>query len=65
MLTMAEQKRDDISVKLDRQVAQLAKAAAALDDMNLAEWLSAVVRPIAEKRLAKPTTKKKEVDDGR
>ncbi len=55
--------RDDVSVKMDREVVQLAKAAAALDNQTLAEWLSETIRPIACKRLGRPVVRKPKDDD--
>jgi hypothetical protein len=41
-----------ISVKMDPDIARLCKACAALKDMTLADYLTAVLRPVAEKDLA-------------
>ena len=46
--------RDDVSTKIDRTVLQLAKAAAALDGVSVAEWLSELARREATVRLATP-----------
>ncbi len=39
-------KRDDISVKVDKEVIRLARTIAAFRDLNLAEYLSETLRPI-------------------
>ncbi len=47
----AEMARNDISVKLDAQIARKAKLVATNRGINLAAYLSEVLRPIVERDL--------------
>ena len=41
-------KRNDVSVKIDAEVARLAKIVAAFEDKTLAQYLSDILKPIVE-----------------
>ena len=46
-------KRNDVSVRLDADVARKAKAIASLREITLAEFLSDTLRPIVDREWAK------------
>lgn len=61
-VVMAE-KRALVSVKIDAEVYRLVKTVASWKDMNVADYLSEIARPIAERdfaRISKEIEKSKE-----
>jgi hypothetical protein len=44
-----DKKRDDVAVKIDREVVRLAKAVASYRDLSLAEFISETLRPLVVK----------------
>ena len=44
-------KRDDLAVKVDKEVIRMARIISAIEDVSLAELLSETLRPIYEKKL--------------
>jgi hypothetical protein len=49
-------KRNDVSVKIDAEVARLAKIVAAFEDKTVAEYLSESLRPIVERDVQRHTS---------
>ena len=47
--TMAKQKRRDTAVKLDADIAFKAKIVASFEGVSLAEYLSALLKPIIDR----------------
>jgi hypothetical protein len=50
---MAKSKRNDVPVKIDAEVARLARIVAAYEDTSLAEYISERLRPLVQKDLDK------------
>jgi hypothetical protein len=50
-------RRNDIAVKIDTEVARLAKIVAAYKDVSLAEYISDTLRPIVEAHLREHSRK--------
>jgi hypothetical protein len=44
-------KRDDLAVKIDKEVVRMARILAAIEDTTIAELMSETLRPILQKKL--------------
>jgi hypothetical protein len=55
-------KRNDLNVKIDSEVIRQARIVAAFEEIQLAELLSEILRPIIAKRLEKHTQRNRESD---
>jgi hypothetical protein len=68
MTTTAEPamaRRNDVTVKMDADVAAIAKMVASSKNISLAQYLSEVVRPVAQRDLDQEYAKRSKVEEPR